>query len=97
MKKENLEKKQEEQVNDSSNINLRGKDLTRFPPFEKILNFQIVSLQYNKINSFESLSECPNLRKLYLDCNLISSFEKAKKQPKLSVISLLDNQRGRDF
>ena len=76
---------------DSVHINLRGKDLTRFPQLDKILNYQSILMQYNKISSFETLPECPNMRKLYLDFNLITSFEKAKKQPKLSTISLIDN------
>ena len=76
---------------DSVHINFRGKELTRFPQLDKILNFQSILLQYNKISSFETLPECPNMRKLYLDNNIINSFEKAKKQPKLSTISLIEN------
>ena len=67
-------------------------NLTRFPPIEKIDNFQSLSFEGNPISSFKTLPKLRSLRKLCMDNTKIQSFQDCVSQPKLSSVSFFNTQ-----
>ena len=65
-------------------------NLTRFPPIEKLSNYESISFEGNPISSFKTLPKLASLRKMCLDNTKITSFMDCPTEPKLSSVSFFN-------
>lgn len=82
-------------MSDSSSVsiangNFSQKNLSSFPPFMDISQYESLDFSFNPINSLETLPVLPLLESLNLEGTKLDSFSNAQRQPTLKSLNLIN-------